>query len=246
MSAEATGRRRDDWSVGIVVPARDEERLIGRCLSALAAAGGRLRAERPHTRLRTLVVLDACTDRTAEIVAQFPSVTGHAIEAGRVGMARAAGIRHLTEGASDPRRTWVASTDADSAVPETWLLDQLALADSGAQVVTGFVATDLTDTPDEVRDLAPTATHIEDGHSYVYGANLGFTLQTYLELGGFAPLPAHEDVAFVEKARRAGVRCHASGSLCVLTSGRTEGRTPEGYAAFLRSLAHLDLASESA
>lgn len=246
MTGDVSGRRSDDWCVGIVVPARNEERLIRRCLTALAAAGARLRVERPQTRLRTVVVLDSCTDATAEIVSEFSDVSVLAIEAGRVGMARAAGIRALADGIGDPRGAWVASTDADSAVPATWLLDQLALADGGADVVTGFVATDLSDTPDELRDLAPTATHLKDGHPYVYGANLGFTLQTYLDLGGFAPLAAHEDVAFVEKARRLGVRCHASGSLWVLTSGRTEGRTPEGYAAFLRSLAHLDLATESA
>lgn len=243
-----THERRDptDWSVGVVVPARDEERLIRRCLTAIAVAGALLRRERPLTSLCVVVVLDSCTDATGDIAAEFPDVLAVPIAAGRVGMARAAGISALAQALPDPGRTWVASTDADSAVPETWLLDQLELADAGAELVTGFVATDLADTPDELRGLAPTATHIPDGHHHVYGANLGFTLETYLALGGFAPLPAHEDVAFVERARRRGVRSHASGSICVLTSGRTEGRAPEGYAAYLRTLAHLDLATESA
>ena len=247
-----------DWEVGIVVPARDEERLIRRCLTALSTACTRLLAERPLTRVRTVAVLDSCTDRTAEIVAEFPEVTAVTIRAGRVGTARAAGIAALAGDVCGPRgprgpraartarRTWIASTDADSAVPESWLVDQLALADTGVELVTGFVTTDLSDTPPAVRGLAPTRTHLQDGHPYVYGANLGFTLQTYLDVGGIAPLRAHEDVAFVEHARRHGVRCHASGSICVLTSGRTEGRTPQGYATYLRDLAAPDLASESA
>lgn len=235
-----------DWSVGVVVPARDEERLIRRCLTGIAAAGARLRRERPQTSLRVVLVLDSCTDGTGEVAAEFPDVRPLAITAGRVGMARDAGVRALAQASPDPSRTWVASTDADSVVPRTWLLDQLRLADDGTRLVTGFVATDLTDAPDELRGLAPTATHIPDGHHHVYGANLGFTLETYLSLGGFPPLPAHEDVAFVEQARRRGVPSHASGSICVLTSGRTEGRAPEGYAAYLRTLAHLDLVTESA
>lgn len=228
------------------MPARDEEGLIGRCLSALGVAVARLRAVRPHTTVRTVVVLDRCTDRTARVVATFPEVDALTVDAGRVGRARAEGVDHLIADLGDPRRAWVASTDADSAVPETWLVNQLALADDGAELVTGFVTTDLSDTPDELRGLAPTPTHLPDGHPLVYGANLGFTLRAYLTAGGFAPLRAHEDVEFVEHARRHGVRCHASGSICVLTSGRVEGRAPEGFATYLRTLAHPDLAAESA
>ena len=235
-----------DWSVGVVVPARNEERLIGRCLSALDGAAARLRRERPHTGVGIVVVLDSCDDATAEVVAGFPGAMALTVDACRVGTARAVGVARLGRHLRHPSRSWIASTDADSAVPDTWLVDQLALADTGVELVTGFVATDLSDSPAAVHDLAPTARHIPDGHRFVYGSNLGFTLKTYLVLGGFAPVPAHEDVDFVERARRHGVRCHASGSICVLTSGRVDGRTPEGYAAFLRTLAQPDLAMETA
>lgn len=234
-----------DWSVRVIVPARNEERLIGRCLTALDAAVARLVDERPGASVRTVVVLDSCTDRTPQVVAAFPDVTAVRIAAGRVGAARAAGVGALSDD-SEPGRTWVASTDADSAVPETWLVEQLALADAGVELVTGFVTADPADTPGELRGLVPTPTLLADGHHHVYGANLGFTLRTYLDLGGFAPLAAHEDVTFVEQARRHGVRCHASGSLRVLTSGRTDGRAPEGFAAYLRALTHPELATESA
>jgi glycosyltransferase involved in cell wall biosynthesis len=238
-------RHRTDWRVGVVVPARDEERLIGRCLSALDVAAARLRRERPHAQVHTVVVLDSCTDATDEIVAAHPEVTAVAVTVGNVGAARAAGVEAVRSRLGSSRRAWVASTDADSAVPDTWLLDQLALADTGVDLVTGFVTTDLEDTPRALRDLAPTRTRLEDGHSQIHGSNLGCTLRAYLRLGGFAPVTAHEDVGLVERARRHGMRCHASGTLRVLTSGRVDGRAPDGFAAYLRTLAP-ELAEEPA
>jgi len=49
------------WRIGVVVPARDEERRIGPCLEAVAAAVQR--AGRPAV---VCVVADRCRDSTAE------------------------------------------------------------------------------------------------------------------------------------------------------------------------------------
>ena len=51
----------------VVVPARDEEELIGACIAALAAQTGVARDE-----YEVLLVLDRCTDATAERAAQRP------------------------------------------------------------------------------------------------------------------------------------------------------------------------------
>ena len=48
----------------VVVPARDEEELIGACLDALAAQRG------VEMAWEVIVVLDACTDDTAARVAE--------------------------------------------------------------------------------------------------------------------------------------------------------------------------------
>src|SRR6476661_8571682 len=46
----------------VVVPARNEERLLPRCLQALQDAADRLAAERPGVAVRVVVVLDRCSD----------------------------------------------------------------------------------------------------------------------------------------------------------------------------------------
>jgi len=45
-------------AVHVVVPARNEEQLIGRCLDALSDARTALRAERPTLEVRVTVVLE--------------------------------------------------------------------------------------------------------------------------------------------------------------------------------------------
>ncbi|MGP7961250.1 hypothetical protein ACTVCO_10660 [Sanguibacter sp. A247] len=52
--------------------------------------------------------------------------------------------------------------------------------------------------------------------------------------GGFDPVAAHEDVGLVARLRALPVRIVASDVVDVLTSGRTEGRAPHGYAQYLR------------
>ncbi len=101
-------------------------------------------------------------------------------------------------------RTWLACTDADSAVPEHWLTRQLDLADAGADVVVGTVRPELAAlSPDRAR--AWLATH-RPGHAngHVHGANLGVRLTAHDAAGGFAPVAEHEDVGLVERARAAG------------------------------------------
>lgn len=225
------------WTVGIVVPARNEEALIGRCLEALAVAVDRLLEVAPGCVVDVVVVLDSCTDRTAEIVATFPCVRTVTTAAGTVGAARGLGVAAVAELVRDPRGVWIACTDADSAPPPDWLVGQLAIAEQGHALVAGVVYVDPED-PDLPRELvhAVEESHsgVPDGHERVHGANLGFTLQTYLDLGGFAPAPAHEDVLFVGSARSRGIPSFATGSRPVLTSARLDARAPFGFSTWLR------------
>ena len=50
----------------VVVPAHDEEDTIAACVDALAAAVRVLHRERPAVEVGVTVVLDGCTDRTAQ------------------------------------------------------------------------------------------------------------------------------------------------------------------------------------
>jgi len=64
-------------TIGVVVPARNEELRLPRCLAAIAAAGRALRSKDADApRLRVVVVADSCTDRTREIADQWTGVGG--------------------------------------------------------------------------------------------------------------------------------------------------------------------------
>ncbi|WP_407320363.1 glycosyltransferase [Isoptericola halotolerans] len=226
-------------AVHVVVPVHDEEELLGMCLGALQRAVARLRRTCPDLRVQTVVVLDGCTDGSAA-VAHGSGLAVVTTPASGVGAARHAGVEAARRRAAaagrpvDPLATWLACTDADSEVPEHWLVRQVDLARAGADVVVGTVRPRLDElSPD--RAAAWLATH--DPHSangHVHGANLGVRLSTYLAAGGFAPVQEHEDVGLVLQARRSGAHVVADAGCEVLTSARLVGRTPGGYARHLR------------
>lgn len=230
-------RRPKIRAVCVVVPAHDEEELVGRCLDGLAEAAGRAAAAGIDVRLT--FVLDDCHDRTPEIVrARAMPVPLEVVEtdARSVGVARALGTSAALGGTDAPLdAVWLAHTDADSCVPPGWLVDQVTLADGGADVVVGTVRPDPADLSDgQLRAWACTRVPGRpNGH--VHGANLGMRASAYVAAGGFAPEPLHEDVHLAERLRTApGVVVVASDVVDVLTSGRPVGRAPGGYARYLR------------
>ncbi|WP_307802316.1 glycosyltransferase [Cellulomonas fengjieae] len=222
--------------VAVVVPARDEEQLVGRCLDALQVARRAARLARPDLTVDLVLVLDRCTDGTRTVALGHRDLRLVELGAGRAGAARAAGVCDaLARSAAPERGTWVASTDADSAVPGGWILEQVRLADAGADVVVGTVRPDPAElTASQL--AAWRATRVRgrpNGH--VHGANLGVRADAYLRAGGFPDLPEHEDVDLVAALVRDGARVVATDACDVLTSGRLVGRTPGGYAGYLRS-----------
>ena len=101
------------------------------------------RVEKHHRGLSVSVTLvaDRCADDTADVARGYPGVTVVEIDDGNVGMARATGVMLALESSGRlPSDVWIASTDADSAVPDGWLLEQLRLARRGAGVVLGSAA----------------------------------------------------------------------------------------------------------
>ena len=220
-------------ALAVVIPAHDEQELIGVCLDAIRVAVAAVRVRVGQVSVH--VAADACTDQTTQIAQAagaevvVPGVRG-------VGAARASGVtRALAAHVDVPlRRLWIAHTDADSVVPANWLLHQLELAASGADVVVGTVRPDF-------RDLSPAqttawwATHVPGtANGHVHGANLGTRASTLVAAGGFEPVLEHEDVLLVDEARARGARLVASDAAWVQTSGRRVGRTAGGYAGYLR------------
>ena len=239
MSADPGARREHGRvrAVAVVVPARDEEELLPRCLDALEAARVGLLELDPQLRCRVFVVLDSCHDATAAVVAARPGVTAVPVSFGQVGAARAAGVRAVARWArEDPAEVWVANTDADTVVPPEWLAAQVRLARTGVELVVGTVQPDPGDLTPVERELWWARHTMPDGHEHVHGANLGFTLEAYRAAGGFPHLPVHEDVELVRRMREAGVVGAAPGALRVTTSGRRSNRAPGGFAAYLDDL----------
>lgn len=229
--------------VDVVVPAHDEETTIAACLDALAGAVRVLRRVHPTVSATVTVVLDGCTDRTAgalrSVAAADPlwrTVRLDVVETAHVGVGRARSVgttRALRDG-PEPADRWTAHTDADSRVDPGWLVQQVQAHADGAHLLVGAVVPD----PD---DLDPVVlarwTHAHPPGStlgHVHGANLGLRGDVCLALGGFDPVPEHEDVRLVERARALGFDVRATTDLPVVTSGRFDGRTPGGYAEHLR------------
>lgn len=224
----------------VVVPARDEQKSMVRCLDALEAAAMVLRRNRSSDSpvVRVVVVLDRCMDDTTEIVAGRSGVESVVSVAGRVGAARALGIeRALASSDVQPHEVWIANTDADSAVPADWLCVQLEAAEAGHAALLGAVR------PDEEGLDAEQLAHyllrhpLREIHRNVHGANLGVRADHYLAVGGFAEVSTGEDVQLVAALEALGLLVTSTGRAAVLTSSRLFGRAPDGYADVVRAIA---------
>jgi glycosyltransferase involved in cell wall biosynthesis len=234
---------------GIVVPARNEAALLGRCVRALAAS-----AEHTGASTTIVLVLDSCTDESAAVAAELARDRSVEIvvlpsAASCVGGARADGVRHLLT-RFDPATLWIATTDADSIVPPHWIGGQLAHARDGADVVAGTVDVhDWTAWPPNLRAAyhagyaRPAAT---GGHGHIHGANLGVRASTYLQVGGFPRTRYDEDVHLVRRAAADGAVIAWATDIPVVTSSRPANRAPRGFGQFLHSVARtLDDTSEA-
>ncbi len=231
----------------LVVPVRDEEALLGGCLRHLQAAMDHVHLVRPEIRLGLTVVLDGCRDASPAVAAAFadrdPRIEVLAVDFASVGAARTAGIDHALAGAQGtggrhrPERTWISCTDADTRVPRHWLTGQLELAGSGADAVLGTVEPDPEELDPALHRLWRLAHVPAEGHGHVHGANLGVRASAYGAVGGFDPVPEHEDLLLVQKLRGAGASIRATARIHAVTSGRIHGRTPSGFAGYLRALA---------
>jgi len=222
--------------VVVVVPVHNEAELLDRCLTALdgavAAAAGR------GIRCIVRVVLDDCTDDSALIASGHPFPTVE-IVAARVGDARARGVEMAMRelGSSSPERVWIANTDADSAVPANWIVAQCDAAATGVDVFIGTVRPDFADLTPRHRRLWLHTHSPGAPNGHVHGASLGVRADVYAAAGGFGAVDEHEDAELVQRCRMLGASLCASDAAEVLTSGRFVGRTPGGYAGYLRAQA---------
>ncbi len=223
----------------VVIPAHDEAKNLPQCLKAILTA-----AACAPVPVLTIVVLDACADQSADLAGRFGADV-HLVEVGakNVGATRAAGFAYARTvcgvEVSDEARIWYATTDADSRVDADWLVRQM---NADADMVLGVVRVS------NWRHFSASSVHRYlaayraksrrqgGGHDHVHGANMGFKADTYWETGGFDTLASGEDVDLVRRFEDAGHRIHRDAGLSVVTSARSEGRAPLGFAGYLRSV----------
>lgn len=216
--------------ISVVVPAHNEEKLVGPCIESIVRAAQHTALDQED--VLVLVVLDHCTDSTGS-VAQSRGASILTVSARNVGQARAAGA----QAAIDAGARWLAFTDCDSVVAPDWLATQLALGAQGADAVCGTVCVgDWADYGSNMqRHFAATYFDVDD-HRHVHGANLGVSAAAYRRAGGFQHLPCGEDVALVRALEDAGAVVAWSAAPRVSTSARTDFRAPRGFGATLQRI----------
>lgn len=226
-----------DVDVLVVIPAHNEADTVAAAVTAVIAAG-----RHADVALRLVVVADACTDHTAR-VARSAGAEVLVIDSNNVGTARAAGFTHvLSERTPEPgprHRFWLATTDADSHVPLDWFQKQATYRNLGADVVIGTVCL----APEPGADPLGKAWADDYGakitagvHDHIHGANLAFSAAAYSAVGGFGDLAADEDVDLVARLRASRAHIMTVTDMPVMTSRRTTGRVPRGFARTLGAM----------
>jgi glycosyltransferase involved in cell wall biosynthesis len=235
-------------AIGVVVPVRDEEARLGPSLASLLRAMGQPQLREVPVHLA--VVLDGCVDRSGDVARRAAAHPGpnrrcHRItvvesSAGSVGVARRIGfgevLAQLTPSSLDG--VWLATTDADSQVPLSWLVRQIELRALGVEAWAGTVA--VGDWADRAPGLQTTFRHHycitppEGGH--IHGASMGFSADAYRRAGEFPPITTGEDHALWRRLGEVGARKMYDPTCPVITSARRDARAPLGFAGALDHL----------
>ncbi len=232
-----TGSRSSIEAVGIVLPVHNEEQLLPHALEAIARSAARL----PRgVKCLTAIVLDACSDGSSHVAHQWAEDGWTLVvscEASNVGVARQTGCEAIlrTWECLDPEAIWLATTDADSQVPPSWLIAQLDARSEGADMWTGRV--EIADWSNHRRSTSVRwLTEYRDELAPIHGASMGLTALAYRRAGGFQALTTGEDRALYESVSDAGHRIHHDQVVKVITSARREARAPLGFAHALTSV----------
>ncbi len=234
----------------VVVPARDEQALIGACIDALVRQRGVEAAA-----YEVLLMLDDCRDATRERAlehgALHPGLRLRLLQSPRrgPGAARRAGMDLACARLHRVGRPGglIACTDADSRVAPDWIRAQVDAAQQGAKAIGGRIELDPLEASElgaavvgaRARDAARRHARIRSQpgppgstaeHWQFSGASMAVTARTYREVGGLEPLVALEDEAFEAALIEHGVPITRSLAVRVTTSARLRGRAGRGLA----------------
>jgi glycosyltransferase involved in cell wall biosynthesis len=236
--------RRRGWHISVLIPARNEEDLLPRCLFSIQEARQRL----PSTVTSDVVVVSDCSqDQTRAVAEMILKDSGLVLEttSGSVGSARSMAATAAIERCTKPLNCcWLANTDADCDVPSDWLVSHLNFAQQGFTAVAGIIDIDSFVEHQQWVEERFRLTYLiraDGSHPHVHGANLGVRADAYLAAGGWSQMASAEDHDLWNRLHRQGHIGVSDAALKVITSGRRIGRAPSGFADALA--AHNEIAA---
>lgn len=219
ISSESTPMNR--VVVSVIIPALNEERAIGQCLSSL------VRQSVPADQFEVIVVDNGSIDRTLETARAFEGSLNLTIM--QKTNSHVSALRNL--GAASAKGQFLAFLDADCFAPPEWLSRSVDVLQSGDGGVVGAFHT----IPPNSSWLAKA--WYEDLHTMKYGpvsyipsGTLLVSRSVFAKLGGFdQTIQTSEDCEFCQRAAAAGYRVLAFPALSTVHLG-----TPQTLRAFYR------------
>jgi cellulose synthase/poly-beta-1,6-N-acetylglucosamine synthase-like glycosyltransferase len=181
-------------AIAFIIPVRNAERHLGRCLSSIVKATAAFRAE-------LIVVDDGSTDRSAAIAEAMGAAVLPSPEAGPAA-ARNAGV-------AGSRAPVLAFVDADHEIVSGWVAAAIAVLDDSTVAATGA----LCDAPSPGTWVQRAYDALRGRHrrrqevSWLGAGNLAVRAAAFRSIGGFdEALTACEDVDLCQRLRMAGGR----------------------------------------
>jgi Glycosyl transferase family 2 len=242
----------------VAVPARNEEERLPHLIRSL---GNQTWLGVKGRRLHVVLVLNNCDDASAKVAlreaAYHPNLFLDLIkvdfpaEDANVGSARRLAMERAWQISSDPTRTVLLTTDADSAPMRTWIDANLRAIEAGADIVGGkIVGNEAEEASLGARFLQRAGRRCRYAalidrlaalidplpydpwprHSDHTGASLAVRANVYAAVGGIPALPRREDLAFVSRVRGSGYRLRHPADVRVKVSARLNGRASGGMA----------------
>lgn len=198
--------------VTIIIPARNEEQNLDRCIASLK------KLTYPHELLQIIIVNDRSTDRTADIIdeaaKQWPVLTAlhRSDEHARDNLRGKPGA--LQYGADHATGEILLFTDADCVVSEAWIQTMTSpFADESVGMVCGFTTIEHSTAFGLLQDVEWLYTHsmaqgaLTNGHILgCFGNNMAVRMQDFVAIGGYhsVAFSITEDLALLQAMVRSG------------------------------------------
>ena len=209
--------------VSVIIPALNEEKVLGRCLGSLT------QQDFPREAFEVILVDNGSTDSTIETARTFSKALNLTVLQQKG--VHISALRNL--GASQARGQLFAFLDADCLAPPEWLTRAIALLeDKGVGVVGAHYRI-----PDDSKWVARAwygGLEIEkQGElSWVPAGDLLVTRSIFERVGGFdESIETNEDCEFCDRVRAAGLKVIGDPEIAVVHLG-----TPQTLSAFYRKI----------